>query len=200
MPEAETASADPPSSRGTVDGIRGQEPTQRTATLPTVDPVAYDDCFGVILQAESPESSLDCAADGLHGHECGLASLPQSQEQQQHHQDSSPSAMAPPPRRLVSKDRFAYAFGSLKTQSYHDPAARGPGSHTYELAAPSSDMHLLTGIIHNQYPNHCLESNGPTSCDRLCGSYTPNLEPGTTACEILDGFARPFCRHRESAL
>src|ERR1700743_2453375 len=34
-------------------------------------------------------------------------------------------------RALVPKDRFAYVFGGQKTQSYHDPAARGPGSHTY---------------------------------------------------------------------
>ncbi|KAJ9323849.1 hypothetical protein DTO027B5_7652 [Paecilomyces variotii] len=135
MPEADTAPADPPSSRGTVDNIRGQESTQRTAKLPIVDPVAHEASFRVTSQAESPESSLDCAADGLHGHECGLALLPQSQEQQQQHQDSPPFAMAPPPRRLVSKDRFAYAFGTLKTQSYHDPAARGPGSHTIRTIA-----------------------------------------------------------------
>ncbi|KAJ9294100.1 hypothetical protein DTO271G3_7228 [Paecilomyces variotii] len=134
MPEADTAPADPPSSRGTVDNIRGQESTQRTAKLPIVDPVDEASLW-VTSQAEFPESSLDCAADGLHGHECGLALLPQSQEQQQHHQDSPPSAMAPPPRRLVSKDRFAYAFGTLKTQSYHDPAARGPGSHTIRTIA-----------------------------------------------------------------
>jgi THO complex subunit 3 len=36
-------------------------------------------------------------------------------------------------RTLVPKDRFAYVFGGQKTQSYHDPAARGPGSHTYVL-------------------------------------------------------------------
>lgn len=41
------------------------------------------------------------------------------------------SAPAPPQRRLLHKDRFGYGFGFAKTQSYHDPAARGPGSHTY---------------------------------------------------------------------
>lgn len=39
--------------------------------------------------------------------------------------------MAPPRRNLLPKDRFGLAFGGLKTQNYHDPAARGPGSHTY---------------------------------------------------------------------
>lgn len=36
-----------------------------------------------------------------------------------------------PERRLIHKDRFGYVFGSLKTQNYQDPAARGPGSHTF---------------------------------------------------------------------
>lgn len=188
MPEADTAPADPPSSRGTVDNIRGQESIQRTANLPIVDPVAHDASFWVTSQVEFPESSLDCAADGLHGHECGLALLPQSQEQQQQHQDSPPFAMAPPPRRLVSKDRFAYAFGTLKTQSYHDPAARGPGSHTYDLTVPAEERNALANLFFLlfQYPNHCLESNRPISCDGLCGSYTSNLEPRATSCEILD--------------
>ena len=39
--------------------------------------------------------------------------------------------MAPPhPRRPIAKDRFAALFPTLKVQTYHDPAARGPGSHT----------------------------------------------------------------------
>ncbi|PYH84445.1 WD40 repeat-like protein [Aspergillus uvarum CBS 121591] len=45
--------------------------------------------------------------------------------------------MAPPPprRNLLPKDRFAFNFGSLKTQNYHDPVARGPGSHTIRTIA-----------------------------------------------------------------
>ncbi|PYH99123.1 WD40 repeat-like protein [Aspergillus ellipticus CBS 707.79] len=43
--------------------------------------------------------------------------------------------MAPPRRNLLPKDRFAFSFGSLKTQNYHDPAARGPGSHTIRTIA-----------------------------------------------------------------
>ncbi|KAI9674757.1 MAG: hypothetical protein M1817_001661 [Caeruleum heppii] len=42
--------------------------------------------------------------------------------------------MAPilPPRRSVPKDRFSSYFADLtaKTQTYHDPASRGPGSHS----------------------------------------------------------------------
>lgn len=138
MPEAERAPAHPPSSRGAVDGARGTVSLKLSANLPITDPFVHGGGPGLIVQIESPEPSLDCAADGLHGHECGLALLPQSQSQsqsqsQQRHQDSPQSAMAPPPRRLVPKDRFTYVFGTLKTQSYHDPAARGPGSHTYDL-------------------------------------------------------------------
>lgn len=34
------------------------------------------------------------------------------------------------PRQSVAKERFSSYFGSLKTQTYHDPAtARGGGSH-----------------------------------------------------------------------
>ncbi|KAA8644617.1 hypothetical protein EYZ11_007985 [Aspergillus tanneri] len=43
--------------------------------------------------------------------------------------------MAPPRRNLLPKDRFAFAFGGLKTQSYHDPIARTPGSHTIRTIA-----------------------------------------------------------------
>jgi hypothetical protein len=83
------------------------------------------------------DSSLDCAEDGpISGNEGGIfSSLPQSQEQQIRTGAASDSfstmASAPSQRRILHKDRFAYVFGSLKTQTYHDPAARGPGSHTY---------------------------------------------------------------------
>ncbi|OJJ49375.1 hypothetical protein ASPZODRAFT_140279 [Penicilliopsis zonata CBS 506.65] len=43
--------------------------------------------------------------------------------------------MAPPRRNLLAKERFAFAFGGSKTQSYHDPASRGPGSHTIRTLA-----------------------------------------------------------------
>jgi hypothetical protein len=55
---------------------------------------------------------------------------PTSQNQLKEDQYQLP-AMAPPPRRdLLHKDHFAFVFGSAKTQSYYDPAAKGPGSHT----------------------------------------------------------------------
>lgn len=50
------------------------------------------------------------------------------------------SDMAPPRQNLLPKDRFALAFGSLKTQTYHDPAARAPGSHTYVSVVESSGV------------------------------------------------------------
>ncbi|BCR82864.1 WD repeat-containing protein [Aspergillus chevalieri] len=43
--------------------------------------------------------------------------------------------MAPPRRNLLSKDRFAFAFETLKTQNYYDPASKAPGSHTIRTLA-----------------------------------------------------------------
>jgi hypothetical protein len=37
--------------------------------------------------------------------------------------------MPPTTSRLVPKDRFGHLFGTLRTQAYTDPGARGPGSH-----------------------------------------------------------------------
>jgi hypothetical protein len=34
-------------------------------------------------------------------------------------------------RTILSKERFPSYFSSLKTQTYHDPGSRGPGSHAY---------------------------------------------------------------------
>ena len=33
-------------------------------------------------------------------------------------------------RKPVAKERFEPLLKTLKTQAYHDPASRGPGSHT----------------------------------------------------------------------
>ncbi|PGH27403.1 hypothetical protein AJ80_00881 [Polytolypa hystricis UAMH7299] len=45
-------------------------------------------------------------------------------------------AMPPPaPRKTIPKDRFAQVFGAYKTQTYHDPASRGPGTHTIRSLA-----------------------------------------------------------------
>ncbi|OOQ90981.1 WD repeat-containing protein [Penicillium brasilianum] len=44
--------------------------------------------------------------------------------------------MAPAPRRdLLAKEHFAFVFGGVKTQSYYDPASKGPGSHTLRTLA-----------------------------------------------------------------
>ncbi|BDD58465.1 hypothetical protein MPDQ_003418 [Monascus purpureus] len=51
--------------------------------------------------------------------------------------------MAPPRRNLLPKEHFAFAFGSLKTQSYHDPGARGPGIRT--LAWNPTGQLIATG-------------------------------------------------------
>ncbi|KAJ5333238.1 uncharacterized protein N7506_007021, partial [Penicillium brevicompactum] len=46
-----------------------------------------------------------------------------------------PVQMAPARRDLLHKDHFAFVFGGVKTQSYSDPAAKGPGSHTIRTLA-----------------------------------------------------------------
>ncbi|MCJ1359252.1 MAG: hypothetical protein MMC33_009253 [Icmadophila ericetorum] len=44
--------------------------------------------------------------------------------------------MAPQPaRKYIPKDRFSALFSTLKTQTYHDPSSRGPGSHTIRSIA-----------------------------------------------------------------
>ncbi|MCJ1411190.1 hypothetical protein MMC19_005278 [Ptychographa xylographoides] len=52
--------------------------------------------------------------------------------------------MAPaPPRKSIPKDRFSALFSTLKTQTYHDPASRGPGSHTIRTIAWNPTGHLI---------------------------------------------------------
>ncbi|KAJ5679426.1 hypothetical protein N7462_007670 [Penicillium macrosclerotiorum] len=44
--------------------------------------------------------------------------------------------MAPALRRdLLAKEHFGIVFGGVKTQHYHDPATKGPGSHTIRTLA-----------------------------------------------------------------
>lgn len=53
--------------------------------------------------------------------------------------------MAPtPPRKPVPKDRFPTLFATLKTQTYHDPSTRGPGSHTFVTSTPKLTVNVLT--------------------------------------------------------
>ncbi|KAI9840053.1 MAG: hypothetical protein M1819_000246 [Sarea resinae] len=49
----------------------------------------------------------------------------------------------PPPRRSVPKDRLSSLFSSFKTQTYHDPSTRGPGSHTMRTLAWSPTGSLI---------------------------------------------------------
>ncbi|KAL8740422.1 MAG: hypothetical protein Q9190_006879, partial [Brigantiaea leucoxantha] len=53
--------------------------------------------------------------------------------------------MAPPPpsRKPVAKDRFSALFSALKTQTYHDPSTRGPGSHTIRTIAWNPTGYLI---------------------------------------------------------
>ncbi|KAI1911729.1 hypothetical protein LOZ53_006179 [Ophidiomyces ophidiicola] len=52
----------------------------------------------------------------------------------------------PPPTQMIHKDRFSYAFGRLRTQTYTDPNARGPGSHSIRtLAWNPTGLLIATG-------------------------------------------------------
>ncbi|KAJ6014638.1 hypothetical protein N7540_009229 [Penicillium herquei] len=52
------------------------------------------------------------------------------------YQNQPSEDMAPAQRRdILAKEHFAHAFGSAKTQTYLDPAAKGPGSHTIRTLA-----------------------------------------------------------------
>ncbi|KAL8688220.1 MAG: hypothetical protein Q9224_004939 [Gallowayella concinna] len=52
--------------------------------------------------------------------------------------------MAPTtPGKSVPKDRFPTLFATLKTQTYHDPSTRGPGSHTIRTIAWNPTGHLI---------------------------------------------------------
>jgi hypothetical protein len=69
----------------------------------------------------------------------------------------STMASAPAQRRFIHKDRFGYVFGSLKTQSYHDPAARGPGSHTFVKHLTPSWKNIKIILLILKFP-HDAES------------------------------------------
>lgn len=79
----------------------------------------------LIASFDRRESFSDAADNGSSGYASGSSLLPESSTRPQQVQ-----IMAPPYRNLLPKDRFGLAFGGLKTQSYHDPSSRAPGSHT----------------------------------------------------------------------
>jgi hypothetical protein len=87
--------------------------------------------------------------------------------------------MAPAPRReLLAKEHFAFVFGNVKTQPYHDPAAKGPGSHTYVLHLASNwNQSLMIPLRDQQHPYTSMESHRPADCDWLRGPYLAHLEP-----------------------
>ena len=97
--------------------------------------------------SEQEELPFDTAEDGPSGSASGpllLSESSTSQEQQEHQAE-----MAPQRPNLLPKDRFALAFGSLKTQSYYHPIARAPGSHTYASSIEFEQLALnllLTGL------------------------------------------------------
>ncbi|KUL91260.1 hypothetical protein ZTR_01740 [Talaromyces verruculosus] len=78
-----------------------------------------------------------------------------------------------PDRRLIHKDRFGYVFGSLKTQNYQDPVARGPGSHTfvrpYPVAKVSSTSRCIRTLAWN--PTGTLIATG--SANRTLRIWNP---------------------------
>jgi hypothetical protein len=84
----------------------------------------------VIAALFEQQSFLDLAESDPSGSVPRLSLLPESSISQQLLQPD----MAPPRQILLPKDRFGLAFGSLKTQTYHDPIARAPGSHAYVLS------------------------------------------------------------------
>ena len=70
-------------------------------------------CEDVSAGLNSRVSPLDCASNDGFPHDRDLEMPPFVQ-----------------PRQIVPKDRFAQLFRTLKTQAYHDLAARGAGTHT----------------------------------------------------------------------
>ena len=112
--------------------------------------------------------------------------------------------MAPiTPRKPVLKDRFSSLFSTLKTQTYYDPAARGPGSHTYVKTKPL-EVHPsllfipLTAIFQNT--DHSLESHGPSDRHRLPGPDPPHLESRETSSQEQHRAARPHGRRGEGGM
>jgi len=78
-----------------------------------------------LLDSTSLTSACTSHAGSSAGGPSTLRQLPEED-------NKSPNQMAPAARRdLLHKDHFAFVFGGVKTQSYSDPAAKGPGSHTY---------------------------------------------------------------------
>ncbi|KAJ5544898.1 hypothetical protein N7461_007202 [Penicillium sp. DV-2018c] len=81
--------------------------------------------------------------------------------------------MAAPRRELLHKDHFSFVFGNVKTQSYYDPASKGPGSHTIRtlawnpkgqlIAAGSADRILRIWNPERPHVRYSTELRGHTA-------------------------------------
>ncbi|KAI5309979.1 hypothetical protein KEM55_002002 [Ascosphaera atra] len=69
------------------------------------------------------------------------------------------------PRRVIPKESFNKVFSTLKTQAYHDPGTRGPGSHTHPRR------------------------------DGFSRPHATHLEPGAASRQTLDGAAGTYLWH-----
>lgn len=96
--------------------------SQRTTSPPLLRTRSCLSLYYRRLKRFSSREILDVADDRPAGH---------ARAPPQHNQ----SVMAPR-RTLLPKEHFAFAFGGLKTQNYHDPGARGSGSVTPLAISP----------------------------------------------------------------
>lgn len=126
--------------------------------------------------------------------------------------------MAPiQPRKSVAKDRFSALFSTLKTQTYYDPSARGPGSHAYVF--PSHTFSPATPLFEPPQPQFSLRDS---STDILLSSsqhplprllphrrlprhrfrlpHPSHLEPRKTLCQAQHRTPRPHWQHRTASL
>lgn len=97
--------------------------------------------------------------NGPAAHACERPELLQPLFRQQHRQlryRQQWTVMAPPRRNLLSKDRFAFAFDSLKTQSYYDPASKAPGSHTCVFLSDEPFHSFRGAIADREFPDNSV--------------------------------------------
>lgn len=91
--------------------------------------------------------------------------------------------MAPvQPRKSVAKDRFSALFSTLKTQTYYDPSARGPGSHAY---VPPSHTSSLANPLTPNFHSELAPLTFPSPCHSIrCLAFSPTgafLATGSTS-------------------
>ncbi|KAJ6171069.1 hypothetical protein N7470_000136 [Penicillium chermesinum] len=87
--------------------------------------------------------------------------------------------MAPLPRAdMLAKDKFSYVFGGARIQSYNDPAARGPGSHTIRSLA----WNPLGQLIATGSADRTLRIWNP---ERAAARYSTELRGHSAAVEAV---------------